>query len=215
MDPALQRVRDALREHGIAEDTILIFTTDHGPPFQRAKKTCYESGVETALLVEGPEVPAGERRDAVVPNIDLFATMLDYADAGWPSDRDVQSLRPLLGGSGSFTEREYTFLEHTWHCLPLPSRAVRADRCKYIRSFAPLPFDHDYPEEALYDITEDPNERENLLDNPDPSHLAVAAELRTALAEWMDATGDPLAEGCIPMPNDDRNWLDEVRSSGD
>lgn len=213
VDPALQRVRDALRDHGLADDTVLIFTTDHGEPFARAKKTCYDSGVETALFAEGPGIPAGERRDAVVPNVDLFETVLDYAGADLPDDRDARSLRPLLDGDGTYDRREQTFLEHNWHCRPLPIRAARSDRYKYIRSFSPMPFDHDEPAEALYDLDADPHERRNVLNDPGTEEEAVAAELRSALVAWMEDTDDPLADGSIPMPTDDRDWLDEARTT--
>jgi arylsulfatase A-like enzyme len=206
VDRAVGRVREALRERGVADETVLVFTTDHGEPFDRAKTTCYDSGLGVALLVEVPGGPSNERCDELVQNHDLFPTVLEFAGADVPDRPDARSLRPLLGGSGTYDPRDRLYAEHTWHVDPSPCRAVRSDRYKYVKNFAPRYHGSDAGEEELYDLRVDPHERENLLDGP--GEPDVAADLRSDLLDWMRATDDPLASGSIPAPSRDRDWLD-------
>jgi len=69
VDPALGRIDEALRQAGIAEETLLVYTNDHGIAFPRAKGTLYDSGIEGTLLVRGPGVDSGTE-DALLSNVD-------------------------------------------------------------------------------------------------------------------------------------------------
>jgi arylsulfatase A-like enzyme len=211
-DRAVGRVREALREHGLAEDTVLLFTTDHGVPFPDAKGSCTDAGQETALIAERPGVyDGGERRSATVQNVDLLPTLCDLTGATVPEGVVGESFRPILEGECD-DGHERLFFEITWHESPKPSRAVRTDRFKYIRNFRPR-FDAtaaDPVREEFYDLEADPHERHNLLRDPDAreAHGETIDALRDDLRDWMRETGDPLASGSIPMPHQDRDWFD-------
>ncbi|MFB6217889.1 MAG: sulfatase-like hydrolase/transferase [Halobacteriaceae archaeon] len=217
-DRALGRVRGALREHGVADDTVLVFTTDHGVNFPAAKLTCYDAGVETALLVEAPgsdDVGTGETVGTTVQNTDLFATVLDVAGAPVP-DIDGRSLVPLLTGDpDGYDPRDALYFEQTWHGTVRPIRAVRADGYKYVRNFRPRVSGDgpDRPPEELYDLDADPHEDDNLLGDGGAAgaHEAVHDRLADSLGRWMVETGDPLAGGHVPLPHEDRAWFDGGR----
>jgi arylsulfatase A-like enzyme len=217
VDPAVGTVRSALRDQGIADETLIVFVTDHGEHFERGKMTCYDHGINIALLVDPPQSGQdGVRNETLVSNVDLFPTVLDVADAPVPDDIDGQSLVPTFE-TGEYEPRDRIRCEQTWHVTCKPVRAVRTDRFKYIRRFRPYaeskPGAGDGPPtHAFYDLEADPHERSNLAsgdgDVPE-EYESVFGELQTDLYRWMSETDDPLANGCLPMPGADRIDTDE------
>jgi arylsulfatase A-like enzyme len=226
VDDAMADLLAGLEQRGLDDETMVIFTADHGVAFPRAKGMCYDPGIETALLVRHPDVPAG-RHDSLLSNVDLLPTLCDFLGLETPTPVDGRSFAPLLEGgpeaaeTGAYDEREAIFCEMTYHDKYDPKRAVRTDRFKYVRNFGDLPkvylpldilhskmgFEvvHDCygearPEEELYDLREDPNERENLIDDPD--YETVARRLRSRVEEWMTETDDLLLEGEVPVPDE-------------
>lgn len=162
-------------------------------------------------------------------NVDVFATLLDVADAPLPEAPIAgRSFAPSLldGPESAYEPRDRVFSGMTWHDRYNPIRAIRTDGWKYIRNFWHLPgvyvttdifcsaagrevleeyYGEQRPFEELYDLEADPFERTNLAagDEPDdPAIVAVRDRLRDELLEWMDATADPLLEGPV-LPN---NW---------
>ena len=220
VDDAVGRVLDAVDDAGLAEETLVLFTTDHGIAFPRAKGTLYEAGIGTALLVRHPELPSGGVRGELLSNVDLLPTLLELVGGDAPDDIDGRSFAPLLGGDpDEYGERERVFLEETFHDKYNPTRGVRTGRYKYVRNFGSLPlvylpmdvlqspsgralyeryYTEERPEEELYDLEADPLEEENLVDDPD--HADAAARLRSRLDEWMETTDDPLLRGDVPVP---------------
>ena len=187
LDRAFGQFREKIREAGIAEDTLVVFTTDHGIAMPRAKGTCYDPGIETALLVHQPgRIEGGRARDELVSNVDLMPTLLDLVGIDPPEDVAGRSFAPLLRderGSESYEERDQIFGEMTWHDRYNPMRAIRTERYKYVRNFSLLPrvfvpldvvptpsgrsvheefHVEDRPEEELYDLETDPHEQVNL-----------------------------------------------------
>mgnify|MGYP000748956343 FL=1 len=233
VDEAVGRIDDALEAAGLADDTILVFTTDHGIGFPRSMGTCYDPGVETAFVARWPgEFDEGVVREELVSHVDFRSTMLELLgeptpDAGTdPGDVDGHSFAPLLTG-GEYEPRERVFLEFTWHSKYNPMRAVRTERYKYVRNFGDLPlvyipaplfsseagkvvrnefYGEQRPEEELYDLEADPHERENLAG--DDAYADDLARLRETVDEWMSDTDDRLLEGKWP-PSDvqeERVW---------
>ena len=187
VDEAIGEVREGLAEAGIKDETLLIFTTDHGVAMPRAKGTCYDSGLGTALLMHLPDVIQNEEVDALTSNVDLLPTLLDLLGESPPDRMDGRSFLPLLTGDESaYENRNRIFAEMTWHDRYNPIRAVRTERYKYVRNFWPLPsvflptdvirgdagaeviaeyYEATRPVEELYDLREDPNEQQNLASN--------------------------------------------------
>jgi arylsulfatase A-like enzyme len=117
------------------------------------------------------------------------------------------------------TIHEALYFEMTYHAAYDPIRAIRTDQYKYIRSFidrlmyfAPnIDAGHakDYlrdlgsceaprPPEQIYNLSEDPFEQNNVVDEPE--YKKVAKQLRGQLVEWMESTGDPLLAGQVQAP---------------
>jgi arylsulfatase A-like enzyme len=153
LDRAFGQYREAIRDAGIAEDTLIAFTTDHGIAMPRAKGTCYDSGLETALIFHQPgAVEGGRQFDELVSNVDLMPTLLDLVGIDPPADVAGRSFAPLLrdgsasrsdahtdADAGGYEERDQIFGEMTWHDRYNPMRAIRTERYKYVRNFSVLP----------------------------------------------------------------------------
>lgn len=217
IDEAVGRIDEALANAGLKDGTLLIFTTDHGIGFPRAMGTCYDPGVEAALVMRWPdEFDTGVVHDELLSNVDFMPTILGLLGEESPGDIDGRSFHRLLT-DGGYPPREQIFLEFTWHAKYNPMRAVRTDRFKYVRNFGDVPlvylpspifsskagrevraeyYSEQRPSEELYDLAKDPHEQMNLVGNTD--HEDVLASLRREVDEWMVRTDDSLIEGDWP-----------------
>lgn len=144
IDQGLGRLVQILRDTGRIDDTLIVFTSDHGIAFPGAKTTVYEPGLRVPMIVHGPGVrQAGMVSDAMVSHVDLAPTLLDYAGA-------LPQVSPFHGRS--FLEAmnasnpsgwDEIYASHTFHEITMyyPMRVVRQGRFKLIWNLAaPLPF---------------------------------------------------------------------------
>jgi arylsulfatase A-like enzyme len=150
MDRHFGRLVAGLSSLGYDDDTIVVFTTDHGIAAPRAKGTLYDRGVEIALIVRLPAGAfAGARRDELIQNIDFVPTLLEAAGAPRPEPLQGRSFWPLLSGR-PYIPNEAIFLERNFHGERRvygkpgdyvdrydPVRAVRTPDFHYIRRFDP------------------------------------------------------------------------------
>lgn len=225
IDDAVDTITTALEGAELAEETLLIFTTDHGIAFPRAKGSCYDPGIEAALLLHYPGmIDGGQRCEELVSNIDVLPTLLDLLDETIPERIEGQSFLPLLTDK-EYYPRDQLFAEITWHDRYNPVRAIRTSQYKYIRSFWYLPSVYltddvfvsragrdvreqfqsgRRPYEELYDLDNDVYETTNLADDPDYEH--VCKQLQGRLVRWMEHTNDPLLDGPVP-PADYEGFL--------
>jgi len=217
LDRKMGRVLEALEQSGLAENTLVICTTDHGIAFPAMKCNLTDHGTGVMLILRGPGGFCGGRAiDALVSQVDLFPTLCDLLDIAPPAWLQGQSLLPVLSGA---TGREVVFSEINFHVAYEPQRAIRTKRWKYIRRFDErrrpvLPNCDDSPsktlwmehgwrerlvaEEQLYDLVFDPNEACNLASHP--AYNTLVSEMRARLEEWMRETGDPLLRGPLQWP---------------
>lgn len=109
MDAYIGRVLDALDTHGLSDDTLVVFTSDHGPdprhavdgPFRGNKWTLYESGIRVPFFIRWPGVvEPGSTCDVPVTGSDLMPTLSDLTGAACPDTQDGASIAPLLTRSG-------------------------------------------------------------------------------------------------------------------
>lgn len=132
VDLAVGRLMDILDRRGLRDNTLVIFTSDHGLQFPRGKLSLYEPGMSIPMLMAGPGVtPRGEGVRTPVSQIDVFATILDAAGIERPLPRRGESLMDLAAGEDP---DRCTFGEIT-ACMPqvyFPQRAVRNSRFKLI-----------------------------------------------------------------------------------
>jgi arylsulfatase A-like enzyme len=223
MDSAMGAVLDALDECGLAEDTLVICTTDHGIAFPGMKCHLTDGGTGVTLILRGPGgFDGGRASDALVSHVDLYPTICELAEIESPDWLQGHSLLPLVRGEADEI-RDAVYAEVNYHCSYEPKRSVRTQRWKYIRRYAEFPHpmlanvddspsksvwlasglaELPAPREALYDLVFDPSESHNLLDSvlSDPDLSQVLADMRGRLDAWMAETGDPLLEGPIPLP---------------
>jgi arylsulfatase A-like enzyme len=221
-DEGLGRLLDLLDSRRLAEQTLLIVTTDHGIAFPRAKCTLYDPGIGVLMMVRhaGGGIGGGRRAPQLISNVDVTPTVLELLAAEAPAGIQGRSFAPLLLKSHDAPPRETVFAEQTFHGYYRPMRAVRTARWKYIRNFemsygVKVPTDAQQsdsfrdnldriraqahtPYDELYDLAADPWEQANLAEQAE--HAATRAELSAALAAWMRETNDPLLDGPVASP---------------
>ncbi len=178
LDEGVGRVLDALDEQGLADNTVVIYTSDQGFYLGEHgwydKRFMYEESLSTPLLVRGPGVAAGRVNEDLVLNLDFAPTLLDLAGARVPSEMQGRSLRPLLEGNTPSDWRDaiyYHYYEypHGWHNVQT-HYGVRTDRYKLIRFYEVAKGDEKDDENAgsweLYDLESDPHELDNRYGDP-------------------------------------------------
>ena len=220
LDHGVGMVLNELDASGMADETLIIFTTDHGMPFPGAKATLFDRGLGVMLILRGPApFSGGHVNDALVSHIDLYPTICEYLEIPRPPFLQGVSLLGMLEGRSGHP-REEIFAGSTWHAAYEPQRAIRTKRHKYIRRWGErrtpvLPNTDDGPskdlllrngwaereiaKEQLYDLIFDPNEANNLAG--DEANAEILGELRARLESWMQATNDPLLAGHVDPPS--------------
>lgn len=137
MDAAIGRVLATLEQKGVADDTLVIFTGDHGFPFPRGKGTLYEGGSRVPLIVRWPgKVRAKSVTAALTGGVDLAPTWLEAAGVSVPPKMQGKSLVPVLTGRTP-SVREAVFAERNWHNHSDPQRSVTTARYKLIYNGRP------------------------------------------------------------------------------
>jgi arylsulfatase A-like enzyme len=220
LDQGVGQVLEALDRNGLAENTIVISTTDHGVAFPLMKCNLEDFGWGVSLIIRGPgEFQGAKISDALISQIDIFPTLCDVLGIPHPAWLEGKSFLPVLRGEKSEIN-DHVFAEVTYHAAYEPKRAVRTSRYKYIRRYGDrktpvLPNcddglskslwleygwkQHQLPEESLYDLIFDPTEHQNLV--TDPVSQNVLSEMRGRLNDWMNRTNDPLLSGPVPAPH--------------
>jgi choline-sulfatase len=181
VDERIGQVLDALREAGLEDDTLVVFTADHGEMLGERglwyKMAFFEDSARVPLVVRGPAdlVRAGARVAAPVSQLDLAPTLLELCDVASEeavAGLDGVSLAGLLRGAGG---RDAPVLaEYLAEGVTAPAVMVRAGALKYIR----CPGDPD----QLYDLEADPLELDNIADDERGAPLRAEADRRWDLA---------------------------------
>ncbi|CAH1217065.1 Ulvan-active sulfatase [Paenibacillus allorhizoplanae] len=196
LDEALGRLFDAVKSLGIAENTIILFTSDHACHFKTRnseyKRSCHESSIRVPTAVIGPGFDSRGQIRELVSLIDLPPTLLDAAGISVPEAMQGRSILPVLRReTASWPDDVYVQISEAQI-----GRAIRTSRWKYSVSakdpIGDVPTADSYSEEFLYDLQADPYELTNLIGFE--SHRDVTAILRERLLRRMEATGEPKAE---------------------
>ncbi|MEB8340743.1 sulfatase family protein [Streptomyces endophyticus] len=237
MDAGVGQILDRLDALDLTDDTLTIFTTDHGLALPRAKCSLYDPGLEVAFIAHWPGGgwTGGRRLTDLLGNVDVVPTLLEAlgieVDGAPQSHIQGRSFLGLLDGEAGAGGRTEIFGEMTYHDYYDPRRCVRTDRYKLIANFSSAPgfmdpsqsWQHrctavdegigheDYhPAVELYDLHADPVELDNLADRPELA--AVRAQLLARLTAWMQEGGDPLLHGAVAGPLHHRT-LDALRAA--
>lgn len=181
VDDGVGQVLDYLKENGLEENTIVIYTSDQGFYLGEHgwfdKRFMYEESFRTPLLIKYPkEIKAGGRSSDLVQNLDFAATFLDYAGAPIPEDNQGLSLRKITKGDNTDWRDAlyYTYYEHPSEHNVHRHYGVRTDGYKLIH------FYHGMDHWELYDLKNDPQEMRNEYGNE------AFADIRTQLHQKLD-----------------------------
>lgn len=137
MDGVIGKVLNYLDQHGLTQNTMVVFVSDNGMPYPRAKTTLYDTGIQTPLLMRMPgTIQGGMVYPSMVSTIDLVPTMLELAGVFIPEDVQGMSIIKQIYDP-SFSRRTTIFAERNWHDLDDHARAVRRYKVKYIRNSFP------------------------------------------------------------------------------
>ena len=201
LDEALGRLLDALRSLGQLEDTIVLFTSDHGNHFRTRnaeyKRSLHEASIRVPTALRGPGFDGGGQLRELVSLIDLPPTLLDAAGLPVPEAMQGRSILPLAQKRAQEWPEEL-FVQISESCV---ARAIRTQRWKY----GVLARDGDgwrdsgaerYEETWLYDLLADPEELHNLVDRE--SHGEVRAVMRERLLRRMAQAGEAQPEITAP-----------------
>ena len=197
LDEALGRLIDALKSLDILENTIVVFTSDHGNHFKTRnaeyKRSCHESSVHIPAAIQGPGFNGRGRVQQLVSLIDLPPTLLDAAGIDIPEQMQGHSILPIVHNPDADWQEE-VFIQISESQV---ARAIRTDRWKYCVVAPDADGWEDskadvYVESFLYDLSVDPYELHNLISYE--SHSPIAADLRARLLRRMQAAGESLPE---------------------
>lgn len=187
LDYNIGRLVEKLKELGIYDDTIIIYTSDHGCHFKTRnleyKRCCHESSTHTPLIIKGGAFESGKKVTQLTSLIDIPPTLLAMAGIDIPESYMGTSLEKYVDGSD--INRECVFMQIS---EASNSRAIRTDRYKYeVTDPAPSGILHSkskiYIEEYLYDLQNDPNEKVNLIKNPE--YKKIRRHLKELLLQQM------------------------------
>ncbi|MDQ3540791.1 MAG: sulfatase-like hydrolase/transferase, partial [Chloroflexota bacterium] len=196
LDEAFGRVMDTLKSLDLTDNTIVLFTSDHGCHFKTRnaeyKRSCHDSSIRIPTLFTGPGFDGGGRVRQMVSLVDFPPTLLDAA--GIPQKQPMQgrSILPLLRGESAGWPRE-AFIQVS---ESRTGRVIRTHRWKYEVTAPEARRDQPgaelYEESALYDMESDPYELENLIGQPAMRELCDGLQQR--LVARMVEVGEPAPE---------------------
>lgn len=192
LDENLGRVRAELARLGMAENTLLVYATDHGCHFHTRegeyKRTCHEAAIRIPMLAVGPGFEGGRVVHEMVDLLDLPPTFVTAGGATPPGTMRGRPLQELMGRKRPDGWREDHFLQTS---EAQTGRALRTDRWKYsVRADRHVDAGgaDEYTEEFLYDLPADPHELTNLVREPELA--SVRAELARRLMARMAAADE-------------------------
>ncbi len=177
LDENVGKVLDALADAGLAEDTVVMYTSDHGDNLGArglwGKSTMYEQIAGVPMILAGPDVPRGKRVDTPVSHVDAMPTILEAAGEKQPAGYPGISLRAIAEGA---TPARTVLSEYHGMGSSTGAFAIRAGKWKYVH-YAKYP-------PQLFDLENDPDEINDLA--ADPRHAAALEECRKKLYAMLD-----------------------------
>ncbi len=218
MDDSVAKIINILKRKNLYENTLILFTTDHGIPFPRAKGTLYDAGIETSLIISYPKLKIKNKKfKELISNIDILPTLLDFAKIKIPKIIQGKSFYPLIMNK-KYNQNKHIFAEKTYHDLFDPIRCIRDKNYKLIINFDSdkiirVPGDvmmgptyktmlkqmiNVRDRYELYHIKTDKFERKNLAQNM--KYKKIRQNLLKKIAKWMKSTKDPLLNNNIKSP---------------
>lgn len=227
VDKMVGEIIEVLKAKGLYDDSIVIFTTDHGASFMHSKATLYDGGTKVAFVVRYPEKIRQETRvKALTSHVDFVPTVFEWLGIELPREVEGRSFAREVNGDDAY-KRDYVFAENNYTQYFDPSRMIRSGRYKYIKhglrrciydfvlteiemssaSFRQNKEVHQFYSskrvfEEFYDLEKDPGEMHNLIGSSEYGSIINAH--KEALDTHLQRTNDPfrLFNNEILMPQD-------------
>src|SRR5699024_9251849 len=182
IDEQVGGILEALEDRGVLDDTVIVFTSDHGDALNdhghSQKWTMYEPSVHVPAIIWGPgRILPNQQFDGLVSLMDIAPSVLELAGLTPPEWMEARSLLPAMQGE-EWEGREYVFSEHARDAILTETALmtmVRDERFKLVEFI-------DYDEGQLFDLVEDPFEESNLWSSAD--HADTRRRLERAIATW-------------------------------
>lgn len=176
VDSEIGRIISALRDTGQIDNTLVLFTADHGEGCAHhrmvRKSTCYDESARVPFIISWPGmIPENRNSRYAVSGLDIMPTICDYSGIEPPPGMKGLSLRPLLE-NGTKPDREYIALEASANI----GQMIRSEHYKYVT------YKND-PTEQLFNMSDDPLETVNLVS--DAGSKGILEEHRSMLGEWI------------------------------
>ncbi|MGI6454439.1 MAG: sulfatase-like hydrolase/transferase [bacterium] len=189
VDAQIGRVLDALDQSGQAENTIIIFAGDNGLAVGQhglmGKQNLYEHSIRVPLIISGPGIPQGEKRETLCYLLDLFPTLCEFIDIPTPDSVEGVSFAPVISAEEQFSRdavfaayKDFQYMVRTRDDWKLIQYHVNNERYT-----------------QLFHLSSDPWELHNLAD--DPAHADRLKQLNDLLDKWM------LQYDLSPLPHED------------
>ncbi len=186
LDRDIGRLLTTLDHMGITEETLVVFTSDHGDMLRshelNRKQWPYEESIHIPLLMRGPNVPsAGYESDTIIGPVDMMPTLLSLLGVPIPKTVEGMDLSKNIRGGGRDSILIHAICPFG-ECPEMPEyRGVRTKRYTYTRKLAG-PW-------MLFDNQEEPDQLHNLVD--DPAAAKLRERLDRELKRWLERTNDP------------------------
>lgn len=205
-DQQLGRLFDVLNHKSGPEKTIVAVLSDHGESLGEHGEYShgiflYDATLRIAFLMSGPAIPKGARIKQQVRSIDFLPTLMELMGGKAPERAEGASLAPVFSGKAadrsavSYAETLYPKMNMGWAEL----RGIRTDRWKYIRA----------PRPELYDLTQDPGEKSNVIRQHPAEVQRFEAHLRAAIAPHGDGTSEKVETSLV-----DERLMSQLKSLG-
>ena len=196
LDQNVGKLMDTLEAMGLKDDTVLIYSSDHGSHFKTRnaeyKRSCEDGCLHVPLIIWGGGFQGAGRIGEMASLIDIPASILDIAGLEIPAHYQGRSLLRLVRGE----EKDWPDAVYAQISEAENARTVRTKQWKYCVAAPTFDIDEAFPklyrEEKLYDLVNDPFENNNLI--ADPRFAKVREEMRKRLVQFMKKAGEPEAE---------------------
>ncbi len=219
VDENFKKVMCCLKENEIYNNTVIIFTTDHGIPYPRCKCTLFDAGIGVALIMRVPDRGIGKRVSGLVSQIDILPTLISLCELKTELKFAGIDISNLFFGDEI---KRNVFSEINCHTSYEPARSIRNERYKFIKYYDETfkkenisnidnsiskdyylrtrsSFDKDM--EQFYDLENDPFEKNNLIN--DETYANIINKMKEELLLWQVYTKDYLTRGNLVFK---KNW---------
>jgi N-sulfoglucosamine sulfohydrolase len=137
LDSFVGNVIKLLKEQQVDNNTMIIFMSDNGAPFPRAKNRLYDSGIKTPFIVRWPDkIKDGTITSSLISSIDIFPTLCELTGIKPPETVQGVSFAKILTHHNKTTRKE-VYAEHNWHDFQAHERSIRTEKYLYIRNAYP------------------------------------------------------------------------------